>query len=65
MREAIPFTALMKEVHFIFYIHLTKAEVFCAVFEDNQTCIAVAESNKLPPRTKQLSTKGGYSDMIH
>ena len=65
MREVIPFTALMKEVHFIFYIHLTKEEVFCTVFEDNQSCIAVAESNKLPPRTKQLRAKEGYSDMIY
>ena len=43
--------ALMKEVSFIFNIHLTNTEAFCKVFEDDQSCIAVANSNKLLPRT--------------
>ena len=57
MRESTPFMELMKEVSFIFDIHLPKLEVFCAVFEDNQGCISVAKSNKFSPRTKYIAIK--------
>ena len=53
----IPFVALMKEVSFIFETHLPKPEVFCKVFEDIQSCIAVAESNRFSPRTKHIAIK--------
>ena len=48
---------LMKEVSFIFDIHIPKPEVFCKVFEENRNCIFVAESNKLSPRTKHIAIK--------
>ena len=57
MRELIPFMALMKEVFFILDIHLPKSEVICELFEDNQSCIAVAESKKFPPRKKYIAIK--------
>ena len=57
MRKVIPFIALMEEVSFIFYLHLSNPEVFCKVFEVNQSCIAVAESNKISPRTKLIAIK--------
>ena len=44
----------MKEVYFILNIHLPKPEVFCKFSEDNQRCIAVAESNKVLPTTKHI-----------
>ena len=44
----------MKEVSFIFYIHIPKPEVFCKLFEYNQSCITVAESNKLVPTKKHI-----------
>ena len=47
----------MKEVSFIFETHLPKPEVFCKVFEDIQSCIAVAESNRFSPRTKHIAIK--------
>ena len=43
MRNMIPFMEMMKEVTFIFYIHLPSPEVFWKLFEDNQSCISVAE----------------------
>ena len=43
-RKVIPSMVLMKEVSFIFDRHLPNPEVFCKVFEDNKSCIAVAES---------------------
>ena len=33
------------------------SEVHCEVFEDNQSCIAVAESKKLPARTEYIVMK--------
>ena len=49
--------SLMREIYFIFYIHLLGPEVFCKVFEFNQNCIAVAESNNFSPRTKNIAIK--------
>ena len=57
MRHIIPFMALMKEVSFIFDIHLPKPEVFCRVFKDNQSGIYVAKSNKFSPITKHITIK--------
>ena len=37
MREVIYFMAFMKEVYFIFDIHLPRPGVFFKVFEDNQS----------------------------
>ena len=56
MRGVIPFMALMKEVY-IFYIHLPNPEVFCKVFKENESCIAIVESNKFSPRTKHIAIK--------
>ena len=47
MRDVIPFMVLMKEVSFIFYIHIPKPEVFCKVSKDNQSCISVVESKNI------------------
>ena len=44
MSEVITFLALMKEVYFIFDIHLPKPEVFCKLFKDNQSYISIGES---------------------
>ena len=48
---------LMKEVSFIFDIHIPNPEVFCKVFKENRNCIAVAESNKFSPRKKHIAIK--------
>ena len=42
---------------FIFDIHPTNPEVFCKVFEDNQSCISIEESNKLTPGIKHIGIK--------
>ena len=36
MRKFVSFMALMKELSFIFDVHLPKPEVFCKLFKDNQ-----------------------------
>ena len=43
MREVIPFIALMVELYYILDIHIINPEVFCKLFEDNQSCIDIAE----------------------
>eukprot|EP00978_Attheya_sp_CCMP212_P014686 scaffold37545_cov64-Attheya_sp.AAC.1 len=57
MREVIPFMNLLKELSVIFDIYLPEPEVHCKVFEDNNSCIAVAESTKFSPRTKHIAIK--------
>ena len=42
MRDVIPSMALINEVSFILDIHIPKPEAFFKVFEDNQSCIAIA-----------------------
>ena len=57
MREVITFMASMKEVYFIFDIHLPNREVFCKLFEENKSRISIVESKKLPPRKKHIDIK--------
>ena len=44
--NVILFLALIKEVSFISDIHPPNPEVFCKVFEDKQSCIDIAKSNR-------------------
>ena len=57
MPKLIPFIALIKEVYFIFDIHISNSEVFCKSFEENQSCISVTKYNKLSPRPKNVGIK--------
>mmetsp|Transcript_28921 Transcript_28921/g.42007 ORF Transcript_28921/g.42007 Transcript_28921/m.42007 type:complete len:105 (+) Transcript_28921:194-508(+) len=57
MREVIPFMYLLQELSCIFDLHLPKPEVHCKVFEDNQSCIAIANSYKFSPRAKHIALK--------
>ena len=41
----------------VFPIHNPKPELHCKVFEDNNSCIRVAESSKFTPRTKHIAIK--------
>ena len=47
MSGILTFMALMKEVSFIFDIYLLKPEIFCKVFEDNQSCIYITGYKRL------------------
>ena len=57
MRETIPFMNLMMEVGKIFPLHNPVPKFHCKVFEDNRSCIKVAESPKFTPRTKHIAIK--------
>ncbi len=57
MREVIPFIYLLKELSFIFELHLPEAKVHCKVFEDNRSCISITSGQKFSPRTKHIAIK--------
>ena len=47
----------MIEVGYVFTLHNPKPNFHCKVFEDNRSCIKVAEIPKFTPKTKHISTK--------
>ena len=55
MHDMFPFMALLKEVSFIFDIHLPNTEIFFKILEDSQICIDVAQSNMFTPQTKNIA----------
>ena len=57
MREVIPFLGLLEEIGSVFGL-LTRKPVFkCTVWEDNDSCIVVANSPNFTPRTKHIAIK--------
>ena len=48
---------LPTELKGILKLRFPKPEVFCDVFEDNASCIAMATTRKLSPRTKHIAIK--------
>ena len=57
MRSVLPLMELMKEINAIFPLYLPEPKMHCKVFEDNNSCISIAESNKFSPRTKHIALK--------
>ena len=56
-REVIPFINLLKEIKKYMNLEIDDAQMICKIHEDNTSCITIAESNKLTPRTKHISLK--------
>ncbi len=57
MRELLPFLTMMKEIHKIFPLEERKLKFICCIWEDNHSCIKVAESPKFIPCTKHIALK--------
>jgi hypothetical protein len=57
MREVLPFLNLMKEISEFLPTKKDDPNFFCTVWEDNRSCIKVAESPKFTPRTKHIALK--------
>ena len=57
MREVLPFLNLMKEIKQFLPISKQDPKFHCTVWEDNRSCIRVAESPKFTPRTKHIALK--------
>ena len=57
LREVIPLMQLLTEVNKVFSLNLPTPEVHCKVWEDNNGCITLAQSQKFSPRTKHIAIK--------
>jgi hypothetical protein len=57
LRESIPLVMLMREMNEIFPLYLPQPRFVIKVWEDNQSCIAMAENPKFTPRTKHIAIK--------
>ncbi len=57
LREVIPLMMLIEELSDIFPLHVNKPDFFCKVWEDNQSCIVMTQSDKFTPRTKHIALK--------
>eukprot|EP00956_Cyclotella_meneghiniana_P030674 scaffold78001_cov41-Cyclotella_meneghiniana.AAC.5 len=49
LREVIPMMTLLQELGTVFKLYMAKPDFMCKVWEDNQSCIAMAESTKFSP----------------
>ena len=57
MRELIPFMNLLQDINILFNLNLDEPKFHCKVFEDNNSCIVIATSNRFSPRTKHIAIK--------
>ena len=57
MRVVIPMIELLNDLKVACDITTNPPQVTCKVFEDNQSCIAVAESKKPLASTKHIAIK--------
>ena len=57
LREVIPLMGLLNEIQQYFAVVEKLPEIKCTVFEDNQSCIALAKAPRMNPRTKYISLK--------
>ena len=57
MKDVLPFMNLMEEINQIIPLHTNDPKFFYKVWEDNRSCIKVAESPRFTPRTKHIALK--------
>ena len=57
LREIIPLMGLLKEIKVHFDLNNNIPEIRCTVFEDSNSCIALAKAPRMNPRTKYIALK--------
>jgi hypothetical protein len=57
LREVIPLLTIMEEINEVFPLMMNPPNLYCKVWEDNQSCIAMATSQKFTPWTKHIALK--------
>ena len=57
MRDVLSTMQIMEEIDKIFPLVKMKPKVHCKVYEDNESCIAMAKNRKFSPRTKHIAIK--------
>ncbi len=55
--EVIPLLTVMEEINEVFPLMMNPPNFHCKVWENNQSCIAMATSQKFTPRTKHIALK--------
>jgi hypothetical protein len=55
LREVIPLMNVMDELNEVFPLLMETPKFYCKVWEDNQSCIAMATLQKFTPRTKHIA----------
>ena len=53
----ISFMRFLVELSVYISLYLPTPEVYCKVFEDNESCIKMTKSEKFTPRTKHIALK--------
>ena len=56
-REIIPLMSLLIEINCAFELHNPNPRVLCKILEDNESCIAMAKTQRFSPRTRHMSLK--------
>ena len=56
-RDVHPFMEFLKEISQVCALHLPTPKVYCKMFEDNNSCIALSKSQIFSPRTKHIAIK--------
>ena len=54
MREVLSIMNLMDEIHDVSPLRRPKPKIFCKMFEDNKSFIAMTKWRKFSPRTKHI-----------
>lgn len=57
LRDVISLMHLLKDIDLIFPVRQAKPEIHCNVYEDNESCIAMAKNRQFSPRTKHIAIK--------
>ena len=62
LREVIPLMTMMEELKLTLpQLYIDNPNYFCKVWEDNQSCIAIATNKNFSPRTKGITLKYHHS----
>ena len=57
LHEVIPLMTVMNKLNEVFPLLIETSKFYCKVWKDNQSCIAMATSQKFTPRTKHIALK--------
>ena len=57
MRDVIPLIQLLTEINCLWPVMNPEPKIRCTIFEDNESCIAIAKSQKFTPRTRHITIK--------
>ena len=57
LRTIIHLMTLVEELSDIFPLYIKKHDLYCKVFEDNQSCISMTKYSKLSPQTNHIALK--------